>query len=31
VYLLDADHFALETHGDEIGRLVLDFLGKQAV
>jgi pimeloyl-ACP methyl ester carboxylesterase len=27
-HLLDAGHFALETHGDEIARLMRDFLGK---
>jgi pimeloyl-ACP methyl ester carboxylesterase len=29
-YLLDAGHFALETHGDEIARLMRDFLGRHA-
>jgi pimeloyl-ACP methyl ester carboxylesterase len=28
VHLLDAGHFALETHAEEIGRLILDFLGR---
>jgi pimeloyl-ACP methyl ester carboxylesterase len=28
VHLVDAGHFALETHADEIGRLILDFLGR---
>ncbi|MDX2198754.1 MAG: alpha/beta hydrolase [Phycisphaerae bacterium] len=27
-HLLDAGHFALESHGDEIARLMRDFLGK---
>jgi pimeloyl-ACP methyl ester carboxylesterase len=27
-HLLDAGHFALETHGDEIARLMRDFLGR---
>ncbi len=27
-HLLDAGHFALETHGDEIARLMYDFLGR---
>jgi pimeloyl-ACP methyl ester carboxylesterase len=29
-HLLDAGHFALETEGDEIARLMRDFLGKHA-
>jgi pimeloyl-ACP methyl ester carboxylesterase len=29
VDLLDAGHFALETHAEEIGELMLNFLGKQ--
>ncbi|HVK07880.1 MAG TPA: alpha/beta hydrolase [Gemmataceae bacterium] len=28
LHLLDAGHFALETHGDEIARLMRDFLGR---
>jgi pimeloyl-ACP methyl ester carboxylesterase len=28
VHLLDAGHFALETHADELGQLILDFLGR---
>jgi hypothetical protein len=28
VHLVDAGHFALETHADEIGRLILAFLGR---
>ncbi len=27
-HLLDAGHFALETNGDEIARLIRDFLAK---
>jgi pimeloyl-ACP methyl ester carboxylesterase len=30
VHLLDAGHFALETHAEDIGRLILDFLGRVA-
>jgi len=29
VHLLDAGHFALETHGPEIARLIRDFLGRK--
>lgn len=29
IHLLDAGHFALETHGEEIAELVRDFLGRQ--
>jgi hypothetical protein len=29
-HLLDAGHFALETNGDKIAKLMRDFLGKQA-
>ena len=29
-HLIDAGHFALETHGDEIARLMREFLGKHA-
>src|SRR5262249_58036411 len=29
-HLLDAGHFALESHGDEIAALVREFLGKRA-
>jgi pimeloyl-ACP methyl ester carboxylesterase len=29
-HLLDAGHFALESHGDEIARLMRDFLGRHA-
>ena len=28
VHLLDAGHFALEMHAQEIGRLILEFLGR---
>ncbi|MFB4284235.1 alpha/beta fold hydrolase [Nonomuraea sp. MTCD27] len=28
LHLLDAGHFALETHGDEIAELIRDFLGR---
>ena len=28
VLILDAGHFALETHADEIGKIMLNFLGK---
>jgi hypothetical protein len=28
--LLDASHFALETNGDEIATLIVEFLGKHA-
>ena len=28
VHLLDTGHFALETHAEEIGRLILGFLGR---
>jgi pimeloyl-ACP methyl ester carboxylesterase len=28
VHLLDTGHFALETHAEEIGRLILEFLGR---
>jgi pimeloyl-ACP methyl ester carboxylesterase len=30
VHLIDTGHFALETHADEIGKLMLDFLAKTA-
>ncbi|MFB7588212.1 alpha/beta fold hydrolase [Streptomyces sp. NPDC056169] len=30
IHLLDAGHFALETHGEEIAGLVRDFLGRHA-
>ena len=30
VHLLDAGHFALETHAEEIARLIRDFLGRAA-
>ncbi|MFF8809318.1 alpha/beta fold hydrolase [Streptomyces omiyaensis] len=30
IHLLDAGHFALETHGEEIAALVRDFLGRHA-
>ncbi|MCX5391124.1 alpha/beta fold hydrolase [Streptomyces sp. NBC_00094] len=30
IHLLDAGHFALETHGEEIAALVRDFLGRNA-
>ncbi|MET9347150.1 alpha/beta fold hydrolase [Streptomyces termitum] len=30
IHLLDAGHFALETHGEEIADLVRDFLGRHA-
>ncbi|MEU5219132.1 alpha/beta hydrolase [Streptomyces sp. NPDC020807] len=30
IHLLDAGHFALETHGEEIAELVRDFLGRHA-
>ncbi len=29
VHLLDAGHFALETHAEEIGQLILEFLGRE--
>lgn len=29
IHLLDTGHFALETHGDEIATLMLDFLGRK--
>lgn len=29
VHVLDAGHFALETHGPEIAGLILDFLGRK--
>lgn len=29
-HLLDAGHFALESHGDEIAKLIRDFLGRNA-
>lgn len=28
IHLLDAGHFALETHAEEIGALIMDFLGR---
>jgi hypothetical protein len=28
-HLLDADHFALESNGDEIAQLMRNFLGKR--
>jgi hypothetical protein len=28
-HLLDAGHFAIETYAEEIGQLMLKFLGKQ--
>ena len=28
IHLLDTGHFALETHGNEIAKLIRDFLGK---
>ena len=31
VHLLDAGHFALESHGPEIAGLMLDFLGRKVV
>jgi pimeloyl-ACP methyl ester carboxylesterase len=30
VHLLDAGHFALESHAEEIGQLILEFLGRVA-
>jgi pimeloyl-ACP methyl ester carboxylesterase len=31
VHLLDTGHFALETHGAEIGEIILKFLGRTVV